>query len=230
MMFKRTLIVGIVVALTLGSTSVAAQEAASVTLTQADIEVDAGETSTVTAEYQFSVESVGSGDAALTSIGGTLWQIPGRSVSGITATVNGESVEPTVTEESAHQAVSVPVEGVSSGDTVTVTLEYQVSGPSGNLQVPIWVPEYSTPGQEAVVQATVTLPQGSTLQGDAFPSAAQVSGNTVEYNLLHVPGFIKAQYGDSRAGLTNDQLYSIVGVLLIIGLVGGGLMLDRRTA
>lgn len=232
MLKKRILIATIVASLVVCSASVTAQDGSpSVTLESADIDVDAGGTSTVTAEYQFAVADAGSGDSALTAIGGTIWQLPGRSISDLAVTVNGESVEPSVSESPEHTDVSVPVEGVSDGDTVTVTVEYQVSGPSGELHVPLWVPEYSTPGQTGVVSATVTLPEGETVQGDAFPSAASISGNTLEYNLLHMPGFIKVTYGEGAlGGLTTDQLYSALGVVLILGLVIGGLLLDRRTA
>lgn len=232
MLRKRILIATIVASLVVCSTAVTAQDGSpSVTLESADVAVDAGDTSTVTAEYQFAVEEAGSGDAALTAIGGTIWHVPGRTVGDIAATVGGESVDPSVSEGSEHTDVSVPVEDVSDGDTLTVTVEYQVSGPSGELQVPLWVPEYSTPGQQGVVSATVTLPEGETVQGDAFPSATNTDGNTVEYNLLHMPGFIKITYGEGiLGGLTSDQLYSALGVVLILGLVIGGLLLDRRTA
>ncbi|USZ70180.1 hypothetical protein NGM10_17975 (plasmid) [Halorussus salilacus] len=209
----------------------AQEESPSVTLAESTIEVDAGETSTVTAEYQFDVESAGTGDEALSSIGGTMWKLSDREVGDITATIDGESVDPTVSEESGHHDVSVPVEGVSDGDTVTVTLEYDVSGPTGELQTPLWVPEYSTPGQANVVDITATLPEGTTLSDDSFPTAETVDGNTVEFDLLHVPGFVKMGYGQTAAGgLTTDTLYSLVGVVLIVGFIVGGLAIDRKTA
>lgn len=220
------------IGLLLGPTTALAQDGSpAVDLTDTEIEIDAGETSTVTAEYQFSVESAGSGDSALTSISGTMWKIPDREIGDVTATVNGESVDPTVSEQSGHLDVSVPVEDVSDGDMVTVTLEYQVTGPAGELQTPLWVPEYSTPGQANVVDMTVTLPEGTTLSGDSFPSAETVDGNAVEYQLLHVPGFVKLSYGQTAAsGLTTDTLYSLLGVVLIVGFIVGGLAIDRKTA
>lgn len=226
------MVVLLVASLTVGTTTALAQdESPSVDLTGTSINVDAGETSTVTAEYQFTVASAGSGDSALTSIGGTLWKMPDRDVGEITASVNGESVDATVTEQSEHLGVSVPVEGVSSGETVTVTLEYQVSGPAGELRAPLWVPEYSTPGQANVVDMTVTLPDGTTSEGDTFPNAEVVDGNTAEYELLHVPGFIKMNYGETGTGFfTSDVVYSILGVVLIVGFIVGGLAIDRKTA
>lgn len=225
-------VVFLVIGLLLGpTTAVAQEESPSVDLTNTTIDIDAGENSMVTAEYQFTVGSAGSGDsAAISSINGTLWKIPGREIGEITTTVGGESVEPSVSEQSGHLNVSVPVEDVDS-DTVTVTLEYQVSGPARKLQAPLWVPEYSTPGQENVIDMTVMLPEGTTLSGDSFPSAATVDGNTVKYNLLHVPGFVKMNYGQTGAGvLTADTLYSLLGVVLIVGFIVGGLVIDRKTA
>jgi hypothetical protein len=232
MLTKRILIVAIVASLAVCSASVAAQDGSpSVTLDAVDIDVDAGDTSTVSAEYQFTVGDAGSGDSALSAIDGTLWKIPERSVSDLAVSVNGEDVEPDVSDSPQHTDVSVPVEGVSSGDTVTVTVAYQVSGPSGELQVPVWVPEYSTSGPAGVATAAVTLPHGQAVQGDAFPAAESISGSAVEYSLLHTPGFIKVNYGEGAlGGLTADQLYSALGVVLILGLVIGGLLLDRRTA
>lgn len=229
---RKFVVILLAIGLLFGPTTALAQDGSpAVGLTDTNIEIDAGETSTVTAEYQFTVESAGSGENALSSISGTMWKIPDREVGEITATVDGESVDPTVSEQSGHFDVSVPVEDVSDGDTVTVTLEYQVAGPTGELQTPIWVPEYSTPGQANVIDMAVTLPEGTTLSGDSFPSAETVDGNSVEYQLLHVPGFIKMSYGQTAAGgFTTDTLYSILGVVLIIGFIVGGLAIDRKTA
>ncbi|MFW5934287.1 MAG: hypothetical protein ACOCQL_00380 [Halolamina sp.] len=222
----------LLVGLVLGPGSVAAQDASpSVDLAGTSIEIDGGETSTVTAEYEFEVASAGSGESELTSISGTMWQLPDREVGDISATVDGESVDASVSGEDRHWGVSVPVEDVSDGDTVTVTLEYEVAGPAGDLRVPLWVPEYSTPGQANVVDATLTLPEGTTVAGGAFPGPATVDGNTATYELLHVPGFIAAEYGESGPGLlTEDFLYSLLGVVVIVGFVVGGLAIDRKTA
>jgi len=222
----------LLVGLVLGPGTAAAQETSpSVDLAGTSITVDGGETSTVTAEYEFEVAEAGSGESALTSISGTMWQLPDRDVGDISATVDGESVDASVTEEDRHRAISVPVEDVSDGDTVTVTLEYDVAGPAGDVRAPIWVPEYSTPGQANVVDATLTLPEGTTVSGDAFPGPASVDGNTATYELLHVPGFIGADYGESGMGVLNeDFLYSVLGVVVIVGFVVGGLAIDRKTA
>lgn len=222
----------LVVGLVLGPSTALAQEASpSVDLVGTSIDVEAGETSTVTAEYEFEVDSAGSGESALTAIRGTMWELPDREVGDISATVDGESVDATVSEEPRHYVVTVPVEGVSDGDTVTVTLEYEVDGPAGTLRVPLWVPEYSTPGEASVVDMTVSLPEDTTVSGDAFPSPTAVDGNVAEYELLHVPGFVGMNYGESGAGLvTTDTLYSIVGVVVIVGFIVGGLAIDRKTA
>ena len=222
----------LLVGLVLGPSAATAQEASpSVNLAGTSITVDGGETSTVTAEYQFEVSEAGSGDAALSSISGTMWQFSDHEVGDISATVNGESVDVSVTEQSQHYDVSVPVSDVSDGDTVTVTLEYDVAGPANEIRTPLWVPEYSTPGQANVVDITMTLPEGTTVSAAAFPSPTSIDGNTATYELLHVPGFIGAEYSESGMGiLTTDTLYSIVGVVVILGLVVGGLAIDRRTA
>lgn len=229
---KETVGAFLMVGLLLGSGTALAQDASpSVDLASTSIDIDAGETSIVTAEYQFEVAEAGSGDSELTTISGTMWQLPDRDVGNISATVNSESVDPTVSDEDRHTDVSVPVEGVSDDDTVTVTLEYEVAGPASDLRAPLWVPEYSTPGQANVVNITVNLPSDMTVSGDGFPNPDTVDGNTVEYGLLHVPGFVSIPYGEAGAGLiTTDTAYSIVGVLVIIGFIVGGLAVDRKTA
>jgi hypothetical protein len=228
----RLLVAVLVVGLVLGPATAAAQSASpSVDLAGTSIQIDAGETSTVTAEYEFDVAEAGSGDSALTSIGGTMWTMPDREIGDISATVNGESVDVSTTEHDRHVVLSVPVSDVSDGDTVTVTLEYEVSGPAGELKTPLWVPEFSTPGQANVVDARVTLPEGDTVSGSAFPSPATVDGNEVTYELLHVPGYLAMSYDATGTGLiTTDTVYSIVGVVVIVGFVVGGLAIDRRTA
>ncbi len=229
---KRLVVALLLAGLVLGPSVATAQEASpAVNLAGTSITVDGGETSSVTAEYRFEVDEAGSGDAALTSISGTIWQLSDREIGGISVSVDGESVEASVTEKPRHYAVSVPVEGVSDGDTVTATFEYEVSGPAGEVRAPLWVPQYSTPGQANVIDISMSLPEGTTVSGGAFPSPTTIDGNTATYELLHVPGFIAAEYGESGTGLiTTDTVYSIVGVVAIIGFIVGGLAIDRKTA
>jgi hypothetical protein len=229
---KLLMIVLVIIGLVLGPSTVTAQDASpSITLVDASAEIDAGETSTVTAEYEFNIASAGSGDNQLSSISGTVWTNPDRTIGDITATVNGETAEAMVEEQSRHLDLTVPVSDVSNGDTVTVTLMYEVTGPDSNLRVPLWVPGYSTPGEENVVGISVTLPEGATLSGGAFPSASTVDGNSIGYELLHVPGFVSMEYGQSEPGIvTTDTLYSILGVVVIVSFIIGGLAIDRKTA
>lgn len=230
---KAVLILALMVLLTMTSTITVAQEESGpeVVLTGAEINIDISDTNTVTAEYQFQVGSIGAGDAELTEIEGTMWHPPDRTVSDLNAAVNGEEVEATISEESAHDVVSVPLEEVNDGDTVTVTLEYQIDGPTGDLYAPLWVPEYSTAGEVAVIHTTITLPEGQHAQGDSFPEPERIDGNLVEYDTLHVPGYITLTYDDSPPGFVGlNTLYSVLGVAIIIGLVVGGLYIDRKTA
>lgn len=222
----------LVVGLLLGPGTVAAQDAQpSADLAGASITVDVGETNTVTAEYQFNVSEAGSGDSEISSISGTIWKLPDRDISDISATVDGESVDPSVSEGDRHLDVSFPVEGVEDGDTVTVTLEYEVAGPAGKIRAPLWVPEYSTPGQANVIDMTLNFPEETTVSGSTFPSPDGVDGNVASYDLLHTPGFVAAEYDDTGPGiLTTDTLYSILGVVVMVGFIVGGLAIDRKTA
>lgn len=228
---ERLVVAFLLVGLVLGPSVATAQEASpTVNLDSTSITVDGGETSYVTAEYRFNVDEAGSGDAALTSISGTIWQLSDREIGEISASVDGESVDADVTEEPRHYGVSVPLESVSDGDTIRVTLEYEVAGPAGEVRAPLWVPEYSTPGQANVIDISMSLPEGTTVSGDTFPSPTTVDGNTATYEILHVPGFIAAEYDESGIGLiTTDTIYSIVGVVAIIGFIVGGLAIDRKT-
>ena len=229
---NRLIVAFLLVGLVLAPSIATAQNASpAVNLQGASITVDGGETSTVTAEYQCRVTEAGNGDTALSSISGTVWQFPNHNISEINASVNGESVNANIAEQSRHYDVSVPVRDVSDGDTVTVTLEYQVAEPPGDIRTPLWVPEYSTSGQANVVDISMTLPEGTTVAGSGFPNPTSVNGNTATYELLHVPGFITAEYGESGPGLVStDRLYSILGVIVIIGFIVGGLAIDRKTA
>lgn len=232
-MYKTVLLLILLVLLATCSTTVVAQEEAEpeVILTGASIDINVSDSNTVTAEYEFQVESIGSDDAELTEIEGTMWHPPDRTVSNLNTAVDGENADATISEESAHNIVSVPLEEVSTGDTVTVTLEYQVDGPTGDLYTPLWVPEYSTSGETAVVNTTITLPEGQYAQGDSFPEPERIDENVVGYDTLHVPSFITLSYSDSQPGLvTLNAIYSIIGVTAIIGLIVGGLYIDRTTA
>jgi hypothetical protein len=219
------------VALATVVTPIAAQEgeAPSATLSAADIDVEAGEQTQVTATYEFAVDSTGSGDSAMTAISGTIWGFPDHAVGDISATVNGEEVSPDVTSEDRFTTVAVPVEGVSDGDTVEIQLSYTVADPAGALKTPLWVPEFATSGADRVVDVTVALPADTQVQGAAFPRVDTVDGSTLSYELLHVPGFVAVTYGEGASSLfALDVLSSVVGIALILGFLGAWMMYRRN--
>lgn len=230
---KRTLVYSLALTVLLAgaATPIAAQEGESpaVTLSAAEIEVEAGETTQVTASYEFSVADPGSGEQALSAISGTMWLFPDHEVSDLSATVNGESVEPEVTREQRYMDVALPVSDVSEGDTVEATVSYTVASSAGTLKAPLWTPEFQTGGTDRVIDLTVTLPEGSNVHGAAFPKIDSRSGSTLSYGLLHMPGFVSVEYGaGGGAPLGLDTVTTLVGVLLILGILGGWLAWRRR--
>jgi len=217
-------LVAVVVVLAGAATPAAAQqdgEAPAVTLSSADIRVDGGEESTVTATYEFAVESTGSGDAALTAVSGTMWRFPANDIGAIAATVDGGEVSPEVTRESRFLTLSVPLEDVSAGDTVTVELTYTVAGAAGDLKVPLWSPEFQTTGESRVVSLTTTLPEDTQPQGATFPSIDDRDGNVLSSQMAHVPGFVSVPYGSGSGPLFSlDVVSTLVGVVIIFGFFG----------
>ncbi|WP_129113602.1 hypothetical protein [Halegenticoccus tardaugens] len=193
-----------------------------VTLSAANGDLTVGETTQVTSNYEFAVEEPGSGEQALSAVSGTIWLFPGTEVQNVQASVNGQPVEPTVDRSDRYMTVSVPVSDVSAGETVTVGMSYSVSGEAGSLNVPLWVPEYETTGSNPVVSLTITLPEGQQVQGSAFPKLNDQNGNVVTANLLHMPGFVKFNYGSGASSFfTIELLSTVIGVALIVGILGG---------
>lgn len=221
----RILLIGLALMVLLaGAVSpIAAQEgdAPSVTLSGATIQVDAGETTEVTATYKFAVGSVGSGEKKLSSISGTAWTFPDHQLGDFSATVNGEEVSPDVTKEDRYVSLSVPVSDVSAGDTVTVQLTYTVTSAAGELKAPLWVPEFQTTGTDRVIDMSVTLPENTQVHGAAFPKIDNTEGNTLHSNLLHLPGFVSMQYGPGAGSLFSlDVLSTLVGLIIIFSFFG----------
>ncbi|WP_373189417.1 hypothetical protein [Halolamina sp.] len=229
----RLLLYSIVLVVTLAgaATPIAAQEgsAPAVTLSAAEIQVDAGETTEVTANYEFTVQDPGSGEQVLSAISGTMWLFPDHGVSDVSATVNGESVEPAVTREDRYMDVALPVSDVSGGETVEATVSYSVTSAPGSLKAPLWTPQFQTAGTDRVIEMTVSLPEGSNVHGAAFPKVDSRSGTTLSYDLLHMPGFVSVDYGQGGGALLDvGTLSTLFGLLLIFGILGGWLAWRRR--
>lgn len=230
---QRLLLYSVVLAVTLAgvATPIAAQEgtAPAVALSTAEIDVDAGETTAVTANYEFTVEDPGSGDQVLSAISGTMWLFPDREVSDVSATVNGETVEPEVTREDRYMDVALPVSDVSAGETIEATVSYSVASSAGSLKAPLWTPEFQTGGTDRVVDLTVTLPEGSNVHDAAFPKIDSRSGSTLSYGLLHMPGFVSVEYGQGGGALLDvGTVSTLFGLLFIFGILGGWLAWRRR--
>ncbi|MFD1514342.1 hypothetical protein [Halomarina rubra] len=221
----------LVVVVGTGIAPVAAQEATapSVTMSEATIAVDVGESSTVDATYRFQVDSVGSGEESLTDVSGTLWRFDGHAVSDLEATVDGETVDVQRDQSDGHSSLSIPLQGVEDGDTVTVGLTYTVAGTGERFKAPLWVPEFQTAGDGRVIEMTMTLPDGTQAQGAAFPKIDETNGEELTYSLLHVPGFAQVDYGQGSGGLfTVDTVSTVVGVVAIVGFLGAWLVWTRR--
>ena len=187
--FALTAIV-LVVAVGMSSSGVVAQSSAapSVTLSDADVTVEASpSTNDVRGTYRLQVASVGSGDQRLTALTGTVWSFPGRGISDFTAVVDGQRVDATTERNGEVVDVSIPVRDVENGDTVTLRVSYSATNANGALKVPLFVPDYATPGSASVVDVTTTLPQGTQAQGDVFPTVQSSNGNVLTFSLLHVP-------------------------------------------
>lgn len=230
---KRIVLYSIVLTVLLAgvATPITAQEgeAPAVTLSAAEITVDAGESTEVTANYEFTVANPGSGEQALSAISGTMWLFPDHGVSDVSATVNGETVDPEVTREDRYMDLSLPVSDVSEGDTVEATVSYTVASSAGELKAPLWTPEFQTGGTDRVIDLTVNLPEGSNVHGAAFPKVDSQSGSTLSYGLIHMPGFVSVEYGPGGGALLGlDTVTTLVGVLLILGILGGWLAWRRR--
>ncbi|GAA5049580.1 hypothetical protein ACFFQF_27155 [Haladaptatus pallidirubidus] len=202
-----------------------AQEESSpdVTLATASIDIDAGESSVVTAQYTFDVESTGNGESSLSAVEGTMWLFPDHRIGDVSATVNGNEVSPDVTRHDRYMDLAVPVESVSDGDRVTVALEYTVQGIANKLKAPIWVPSFETAGTDRNIDMTVMLPEGTQVHGASFPkvNAQSNGGSTLQFDLVHVPGFVSVTYGDGAGSFfTIDTIATIVGLTLIGGFLG----------
>lgn len=229
----RHVLYGLVLCVTFAglATPISAQDGDSpaATLSAATIQIDAGEETTVDASYEFTVDSAGSGENALSAISGTMWLFPDHAVGDVSAKVNGKEVSPQVTREARFMRVSVPVSDVSDGDTVKIDLSYTVADPAGHLKTPLWAPEFVTSGADRVVSVTVSLPEDTQVHGAAFPRVDSRTGSTLSYELLHMPGFISVEYGSGAGSLLSlDVVTSLVGIGLILGFLGAWFLWRRR--
>ena len=230
---RTTTLVALILVACLGATVTTASaqsgSAPSVTLTSANVNVDVGQsTNTVTGTYKLKVSSIGSGDQKLTAFTGTIWSFPGRSVSDLSATVNGKTVSPKTSKDDEVVHVSIPIQNVQAGDTVTLKMNYKAANAGGNLKTPIFVPSYMTPGSKGVVDMTVTLPSGQQPHSDVFPAVESKNGNVVKFNLLHMPGFVFMKYGKGSGTLFSlSNMMTLIGLLIILGFVGAFFRYDR---
>ena len=199
------------------------------TLTGAEITVDAGDVTNVTAEYRFTFSSIGNGSEELSAISGTLWTFPEHVPQNFSATVNGEPVELNVTQHGRYLTLSVPVDDVSTGETVRVGLSYTVPEPGGELKAPLWVPNYQTGGTDRVLDLRVILPQGEQPNGATFPrvDTASNGGNVLEYRLLHMPGFVNVEYVGEEGLVSLDTALTVFGLLFLVSFFGAWIYYTR---
>jgi len=205
----------------------AEEDSPSATLVDATIAAEVGEPRSVDARYRFLVDRTGT-DGALSEIEGTVWRIPDRRVSGVSAAVDGRSVEPAVERSGGHLRVGVPLTDVADGDTVSVRLRYRVSGPERRVKAPLWVPEFRPEGTDRSVAVSVRLPPDAAVRSAVFPRFDSRDGRLLRYRGSHVPGVVHLRYGHQPRPLTLDRLVLIAGLLLVGGAFGGWLARVRR--
>ena len=192
-------------------------QAPSVTLSSADLVIDVTDSEqTFTGEYTFTVNSVGDG---LSEISGTLWEFDQIELRDISAEFEGSEATPSIEDFDQHKVVAIPVEGVSDGDEITITVSYS-SDPwsSDQAKMPIWVPEFQTRERLRNIDLSVNLPEGEYPQGDTFPNVNKFEDGTAVFYLIHVPSFMTMLHGPEKAGIaTLNNLMSALGLIAIFG-------------
>lgn len=202
------------------------------TLEGATLAVETGETRRVVATYRIDVASGDGRTGSASTVTGTIWQFPDREVRGLSASVDGTAVEPSVTRGERHVRVTVPIPEAARRDTVVVEMTYRVSGPPGRLRTPLWVPTVEPPGGEEVVRLTVTLPEGTGVTGTAIPHIDSVTddGLVLDYRLSHVPGFVAVGYGQEGRAVPLDALVAAGGATVVFGSLTAWTVYTRRRA
>lgn len=179
------------------------------------VSVTVESSTTVDAQYQFTLPSAVGGDPDPQWLNGTMWSFENASVRNLDVWVDDRRA--TVARDPRHHALDVPVS--TQSETVRVRLVYTVESSSSAVHVPLWVPEYTTDGADRAVSIDVTASNDRRLLRPQFPAPDRRSadGSTLHYRLKQVPGFVSLDSGTRDSGPSVRTLATTVGIGLILG-------------
>jgi hypothetical protein len=143
-------------------------------------------------------------------------------------TAEGEELELDYQEGDRVDKVIFPLPEGTTGDfSYEVSYRYPESGDS--VKVPLVVPAVPTVGDYDRVAFELTLPEGRYLHS-SFPVISESSG-TVDTSMISFPNYSSFELGTSPIGIfTPSNIYTVVGIALILGLTVAPLVYERISA
>lgn len=122
--------------------------------------------------------------------------------------------------------VSVP-EGTTGDFSYEVSYVYLEGGDSA--RVPLVVPTVTTAGDTNSVALELTVPEGRYLHG-SFPVITSGNSGTIGTDMISFPNYASFELGTSPIGIfTRSNVYTVVGIALILGFIVAPLLYERRT-
>jgi hypothetical protein len=194
-------------------------------LSDANITVDVGDESSVTAVYRF---TTGTGDVSQSYINGTVWRFQGQEISPVAVWVSGEPTEQNIDSERRHIRLGIPILSVTDR-TVTVKLQYTVSGTGERGKVPLWVPSATHESMNPVVNTVTRLPNNTRKQGLTFPvtDRTTANGRVLHSRSAHVPAFVFVSHGQLEGNSAVEETLRSISYFIFRDrhLTGGGSVL-----
>lgn len=138
----------------------------------------------------------------------------------------GELIPVIDTGETLHNYTIEP--NSDSRSKISYTIEYNVEKQEDEFEIPLFVPEYATYGEQRVVSLSFQAPDGNKIQKNSFPVVLDSDQSYVEVDMANVPGIAKYIYSEHPTSIHSFSIISFIAIFSIFLILAGWAIVEIK--
>ncbi len=111
---------------------------------------------------------------------------------------------------------------------VRYTIEYEVEKKEDIFEIPLFVPEYATSGDDRDVHITFQAPEGTIIQKNSFPIVNDAGQNQVEKDMTNMPAIAKYVYAENPTAIHSFSVISFIAIFSILLILLGWAIVEKK--
>ena len=154
-------------------------------------------------------------------------EITENKITNVIFTDDEGELTPVIDEgETLHKYTIEPTN--NDGENYSYTIEYNVEKKQDEFEVPLFVPEYASSGDDRVVKISFQAPEGNKIQKNSFPNVIKSNQSYVEKDMANVPVIAKYVFSENPTVFHSFNIISFIPIFSLFLLLTGWAIVEKR--